>query len=71
MQWNESYFDCSVDPVLERADQVAEMKFSGRAHPRQHTLLGHGIRSKYPADANRDRPEQRSSGRRSASKHTE
>ena len=31
------------DPVLEGADQVTEVKFSGRAHPRQHTLFGHGI----------------------------
>ena len=31
-----------LDPVLERANEMAEMKFSGRAHPRQHALFGHG-----------------------------
>ena len=29
------------DPVLQRADEVSEVKFSGRAHSRQHALLRH------------------------------
>ena len=60
------------DPVLQGADQVAEMKFSGRAHPRQHALLRHWHSATEYLRQHNPRPDRATcSGRRSASKHTE
>ena len=41
----QSYLSCSLHPVVERADEVAEMEFAGRPHPAQDAgfalVIGH------------------------------